>query len=344
LADTAETVVTPLADAADTVVVPLADSAEAVVTPLTDAADALVTPVADATESLTAPVTDATEAILTRTDAVIVSRAEMNDALAEVAGAVTTPVEEFTVPIVEATDPITTPVAETVEALTTEVAKGTETITTTPTETLTGVVPPLVADVPDAVAMPTEEIAEIVGAGAESVEVVPEAAGTGRELATSIEGIPEPLIPLEDLSEALMPIAITLGIASLGATAVVRGGLTPAASIAFTNVRLIPCMAADTVHRIVPSFAGRSGSTTSGTAPRGRAAPSGRQSGGGVIDVIREGFDRSVGRVGPDEDGEGLRDARLLAQLGIVLGMIYVSFLTLWFWATRLRWNPRKLT
>jgi len=45
----------------------------------------------------------------------------------------------------------------------------------------------------------------------------------------------------------------------------------------------------------------------------------------------------------PDEDGDGLRDSRLLAQLGIVLGMVYLAFLTVWFWATRLRWNPRDV-
>ena len=34
-------------------------------------------------------------------------------------------------------------------------------------------------------------------------------------------------------------------------------------------------------------------------------------------------------------------DGDLLLKLGVVLGTVYVAFLTVWFWATRLRWNPR---
>ena len=211
----------------------------------------------------------------------------------------------------------------------------------------------------DIVAMPPEEILETVGAVAASADGLTESAaisavagidGTTQELAAPIAEFPESVIPLDDLAQVL-PIAITLGIASVGAGVIARGGLSPAASIAFTNVRLIPCIASDAVQRIVPSFGGGTGSGTSGTSHqangtshRGRVVPSGRQSGGGMIDVIREGFDRSVGRVGPDEDGESLRDSRMLAQLGMVLGIVYLSFLTVWFWATRLRWNPRKLT
>jgi hypothetical protein len=225
------------------------------------------------------------------------------------------------------------------------------------TEALEAVGPPPATDLVDTVAMPAAEIAETVGGVAGSVEVLPEAAvnagadavggmdGTVQELAAPLGEIPDAIIPLEDLAQAL-PIAITLGIAALGASAIVRGGWSPAVSVAFTNVRLIPCVASETVHRIVPGFAGETGASTSGTAPRARGSLTGRQSSGGVIDVIREGFDRGAGRVLPVEDGngEGLRDSRLLAQLGIVLGMVYLAFLTVWFWATRLRWNPRRLT
>jgi len=37
-------------------------------------------------------------------------------------------------------------------------------------------------------------------------------------------------------------------------------------------------------------------------------------------------------------DGDGrsaLRDARLMTQIGMVFGLVYVGFLTIWFWATR---------
>jgi hypothetical protein len=32
---------------------------------------------------------------------------------------------------------------------------------------------------------------------------------------------------------------------------------------------------------------------------------------------------------------EGLTDTRRLVQIGLVLGMAYVAFLTFWFWGTR---------
>jgi hypothetical protein len=41
----------------------------------------------------------------------------------------------------------------------------------------------------------------------------------------------------------------------------------------------------------------------------------------------------------PAQDDES--DRRLLVQIGVVLGTVYLAFLTVWFWATRLRWNPR---
>jgi hypothetical protein len=34
-------------------------------------------------------------------------------------------------------------------------------------------------------------------------------------------------------------------------------------------------------------------------------------------------------------------DSRLVMQIGMLLGVVYLAFLTVWFWATRLRWNPR---
>jgi hypothetical protein len=38
-----------------------------------------------------------------------------------------------------------------------------------------------------------------------------------------------------------------------------------------------------------------------------------------------------------DADGEAAKDSRLLIQVAMLLGMVYVAFLTAWFWATRLR-------
>ena len=57
---------------------------------------------------------------------------------------------------------------------------------------------------------------------------------------------------------------------------------------------------------------------------------------GSITGPIRDGFDLiRRGRV----DYEQGDTSRLLMQVGMVLGTVYVAFLTVWFWATRLRWN-----
>jgi uncharacterized protein YoxC len=59
--------------------------------------------------------------------------------------------------------------------------------------------------------------------------------------------------------------------------------------------------------------------------------------------AIRDGFLRGTGRPGTVNGtaDDGTSDTRLLIQLGMLLGTVYLAFLTVWFWATRLRWNPR---
>jgi hypothetical protein len=57
-----------------------------------------------------------------------------------------------------------------------------------------------------------------------------------------------------------------------------------------------------------------------------------------VANDIRDGFLR--GATGSADD-DGASDTRLLMQIGMLLGTVYLAFLTVWFWATRLRWNPR---
>jgi hypothetical protein len=156
--------------------------------------------------------------------------------------------------------------------------------------------------------------------------------------------IPEPSIVLEDLAEAL-PVVGAIGIAALGAAAIARGACTPAASVVFTNVRLIPCFADDTVRRITTSFAGNAESGRTGSSAA--AAVTNRASGFDFDfdfdfgQKIRDGFDRVV-RPAPDDQGDALADSRLLVQLGMLLGVLYLAFLTVWFWATRIRWNPRS--
>jgi hypothetical protein len=61
-----------------------------------------------------------------------------------------------------------------------------------------------------------------------------------------------------------------------------------------------------------------------------------RQDAGGVFLDCRKAGPLTGGPLA-DRDGETARDGRLLMQMGMLLGMVYVAFLTAWFWATRLR-------
>jgi hypothetical protein len=42
------------------------------------------------------------------------------------------------------------------------------------------------------------------------------------------------------------------------------------------------------------------------------------------------------------ENPENLRDTRLMTKIGLLLGMGYLLFLTVWFWATRIRARPTR--
>lgn len=46
--------------------------------------------------------------------------------------------------------------------------------------------------------------------------------------------------------------------------------------------------------------------------------------------------------VRPDDQGNP-RDTRVMVRIGLLLGLGYLLFLTLWFWATRLRARPTRL-
>jgi hypothetical protein len=111
----------------------------------------------------------------------------------------------------------------------------------------------------------------------------------------------------------------------------------------FTNVRLVPCLVGSAVERtaIVGTQAVSGfGSGDGGSKATGRKRTAVPEVVGTIVDPIRDGFEKAVARNG-DEDAEGLRDARLLMQIGIVLGTVYLAFLTVWFWATRMRTTPR---
>jgi len=114
------------------------------------------------------------------------------------------------------------------------------------------------------------------------------------------------------------------------------GGPVP---LLFNSVRLIPCTASEAIGSGFTSardFTGRTRSSVGGSVQAGSAA----------LGAVKDGFNRA--RVGADgavnaiehrleDGGQGARDNRLLLQLGMLLGMGYLAFLTIWLWATRMR-------
>ena len=336
LADTTETIVTPLGQTTEAVVTPLADATEAVVTPLADGArrdGTVVTPLADTTETVVTPLAQTTEAVVTP--------------LADATDAVVTPIEEAATPVVDAAAAVTTPVVEVVEGAATPVAEATDAVTAPVTDVL---VDGSTADIRpgrgDRDTGRGDRQYRWCGQRVRRSATRPRLGHGCRISCGRRRGASRPRATRGDPSAGRAPP--DAADRDHDRHRVARGErdrarwMQPGASVVFTNVRLIPCLASETVHRLVPAFSGGSGGSMAGTTTR-RGASGTRPSSASPIDVIREGFDRGVGRV-VDNDGEGLRDGRLLAQVGMVLGLVYLAFLTVWFWATRLRWNPRDLS
>jgi hypothetical protein len=145
-------------------------------------------------------------------------------------------------------------------------------------------------------------------------------------------------LPAVDPSE-LFPVLGAVGIATLTATAIGRGICSPNASLLFTNVRLLPCYASATTQHMVSTTASATSRVTAFGQRDVRAAVPLL---GGSLEKVAEGIDRVLERP-REEAADGLTDSRLLVQIGIALGFVYLAFLTIWFWATRLRWNPRRV-
>ena len=154
----------------------------------------------------------------------------------------------------------------------------------------------------------------------------PPEAGTTLSLERLYDVMPGP--------EALQALGAT-GLIAAGVITIARGVTSPSSSMLFTNVRLAPCFVSATVHQ--------SGAAAISTGARvgervKSLAPSGGLSGiGAIVEPIRDGFDSALGNRLPLDDSEGR--GRLMAQIGVVLGTIYLAFLTVWFWLTRVRWN-----
>jgi ElaB/YqjD/DUF883 family membrane-anchored ribosome-binding protein len=139
---------------------------------------------------------------------------------------------------------------------------------------------------------------------------------------------------VQGLGSSEVQAAGVAGLIAAGAITIARGGFSPTSSMMFTNIRLLPAFVNSTIQRSgVTEIAGlprAAGGAVAEIVPR-RILPTA----GSITEPIRDGFQRV--RRDPVEYDNG--DGRLLMQVGVALGTLYAAFLTVWFWATRLRWN-----
>jgi hypothetical protein len=148
-------------------------------------------------------------------------------------------------------------------------------------------------------------------------------------------------------ARVLVSAAIISSVVGASAAAGEKGGMR---RLAFLNARLIPCLLKASVQQHLEAASTALSRTTGGhferdVAGRATRGASGEDAGSPprvqrLLEEVAQGFNDVVDGVFPDvvTDGDGrsaLRDARLMTQIGMVFGLIYVGFLTIWFWATR---------
>jgi hypothetical protein len=134
------------------------------------------------------------------------------------------------------------------------------------------------------------------------------------------------------------------------------GGSGADARMVFTNVRLLPCLLKEAAGRqltaiteglapaAAPAYAALSDSAAAAGSPtiRDATAVKAEHAVGfvpSIVSELTEGFGRAT-REAP-EAAHGLSDTRLVVQVGMLLGIVYLAFLSVWFWATRARTGMR---
>jgi hypothetical protein len=151
-------------------------------------------------------------------------------------------------------------------------------------------------------------------------------------------------------------LAVLVGAGLVGS----RLGCAAEARLLFTNVRLLPCMVRTNVGNLIPSLTPTlpaSGPAGPAAALRPAVASEGAVAGTsavndpppgeiersdartGLLGSFRDGFEDAI-QGGRRDIGDSLGDSRLMLQLGMALGFVYAGFLSVWFWATRLRRRP----
>jgi hypothetical protein len=173
-------------------------------------------------------------------------------------------------------------------------------------------------------------------------------AATDPSLATSTaahDSLVHAVAEISPAARVVVTAAVVSSIVGASAAAGEKGGMR---RLAFVNAQLIPCLLKASIHQHLETISTALSRTGGGTAAG--EAGSGAASGGPgspsrvqrLLEEVGQGFHDVVDGVLPDVvteggGGSGLKDARLMTQIGMVFGLVYVGFLTVWFWATRRR-------
>ena len=239
------------------------------------------------------------------------------------------------------------PVTNTTDALLADTLEPINTGVLGPVTNTTG---PLAETLPSVTAVvdPVTGLEQTVIAPVDPVAAVDPVTQTVQPVFETVEPLPAPVgddaggsmwtFPFDGLAlgtPGTEEVLIISALAAAGATAL-------QARFFLANVPPIPltCMVGEATVRYMSALTSvasvdRAASATEGVAGRvGNAATE-------LGSTVRDGFLRGAGRIQDGADDEAV-DTRLLMQLGMVLGTVYLAFLTVWFWATRLRWHARS--
>ena len=347
----------PLVDPAITTVAPAANDVVQATAPVTQELSDTVEPmvgIVASTEPVTTPLVD------TVTD----TAAPLTNSLLETENAVASPVTHTVGGVVETVGRSERPAAYVVDALTSDTSSVAAPLTQ-PVERVLGTDGAAANALPDAASVPTTspildslslpdpsiasgasgELADpsLIGSAGTGLVAMSPGSDSSTDGSAPLQGLFDALGGLDPADQRLLVSAGIMAVTTIAFTPAgadnVWGTCAANARLAFTNMRLIPCMAEETARRYAATAA-ETLSNVAGGGSAGRSEGDGRavSRSRGSVTAIRDGFARATGGIAePVENGDG----RLMVQVGVALGAVYLSFLTLWFWATRLRWRPR---
>jgi hypothetical protein len=162
------------------------------------------------------------------------------------------------------------------------------------------------------------------------------------------------LSSLAEYSPAARVIVTAAVVSAVIGAQAASGGGGGARTLAFTNARLLPCLVKASVERQIETLtlAVSRGGGASAAALRSsvvglRAGGSASADGHGfpsiqdLFDQVSDGFHDVVSDL-PRDAADDLKDSRLMTQIGMLFGFVYLGFLTVWFWATRVRQGDER--